>query len=751
MSQNLQQLQQYFSPEAAAQMGQAVGLDAQLAHKVLSAGLPLQLGLLREHVASSQGQQNILEAVRSLPHFPSITEALKGKDSAAQLQSAGEMVYAELFPGQAEQISNAVTRQVGGSMGGIQKLLNMSLPLLLSALGRLGLNAGNLSAFMNSLDPAQWSTAVPAAPFNPAVAAGLAASTTAAAAAATASAAKMPDFLGWVRGQFAAQNAEKIGQAAGFSNSTAVRAVQGVVPVILNALIHKGNTEAGAAELKTLAAPFENLTTEQGLNTTMLGDSAEMTRLEGQGRGLLAGLFSNTDELTGRLGTALGGSGSSAGRLLALVTPLLLSGLSRHSEKTEGGLSGLLKSLGGKLNDLVPAGLPIAPLLAAPVTATTIAAQPEVKKEVAAPPAPKEEVKVAAAPVVTETVKQTTVTKQESSFPWWLIPLALLLLLGGYWLFKKPAPVNATTPTTVSEGTRPAAAGSIVVENPQAGANLPPAPFTMSGTASPNDTLTIEDEGQEVAKAEVDEHGKWSTEMPAPTVGEHTYRLMGTATDTKSEFKVNVVEATEGHVDVPFEILEPASGTEVNTDGFNITGRAPAGIYELFEDGVSVGTFTVEDDGKFTVDVAAPTEGEHHYDFIGKDGKHYHTLPLTVLAAAVDMACTDPLTLSLNDGEEVSAPFRFGGHGSGKGVTVNVWRGDRQVGTQEVAISPTCTWSYKSDPGGQADLMGNVRYEVIPQNAEGEADASAQQSVNLNVSGSGTNFNEKGEYVGPKN
>lgn len=745
MSQNLQQLQQFFSSEAAAQMGQAVGLDAQLAHKALSVGLPLQLGLLREHVASPQGQQNILEAVRSLPHFSSVAEALKGNDSAAHLQSAGEMVYAELFPGQADQISHVVTRQVGGSVGGIQKLLNMSLPLLLSALGRLGLNAGNLSAFMNSLDPAQWGNSVTAASFNPAVAAGLTGASTAAAATA---AAGTPDFLSWVRAQFAAQNAEKIGQAAGFNNSTAVRAVQGVVPVILNALIHKGNTEAGAAELKTLAAPFTNLTTEQGLNTTMLGDSAEMTRLEGQGRGLLAGLFSNTDELIGRLGTALGGSGSSAGRLLALVTPLLLSGLSRHSEKTEGGLSGLLKGLGGKLNDLVPAGLPIAPLLAAPVTATTIAAKPEVKKEVAVPPAPKEEVKVAAAPVVTETVKEVVVTKQGSSFPWWLIPLALLLLLGGYWMFKKPAPT--ATPVVVSEGTRPAAAGSIVVENPQAGANLPPAPFTMSGTASPNDTLTIEDEGQEVVKAEVDEHGKWSAEIPAPTVGEHTYRLMGTATDTKSEFKVNVVEATEGHVDVPFEILEPASGTEVNTDGFNITGRAPAGIYELFEDGVSVGTFTVEDDGKFTVDVAAPTEGEHHYDFIGKDGNHYHTLPLTVLAAAVDTACADPLTLSLNDGEEVSAPFRFGGHGSGKGVTVNVWRGDRQVGTQEVVISPTCTWSYKSDPGGQADLMGDVRYEVIPQNAEGEADASAQQSVNLKVSGSGTNFNEKGEYVGPK-
>lgn len=93
--------------------------------------------------------------------------------------------------------------------------------------------------------------------------------------------------------------------------------------------------------------------------------------------------------------------------------------------------------------------------------------------------------------------------------------------------------------------------------------------------------------------------------------------------------------------------------------------------------------------------------------------------------------CTKDLSVSLNDGETVTAPFRFGGVGSGKGYTVTVLRNGRQVGRKDIALGAGCTWSYTSDPGGKSGVTNTITYEVRPM-GQAATDAPAA-GLNLNV------------------
>lgn len=734
----LNQIQDFFSAEASSKLGQVVGLDAGLTQKALNAALPLQLKAISEHAANPAGQKDILDAINNIPRFGSVQEALSSNDGAGQLQEAGMVLAPALLGGKADEILNTVTRQVGGSMGGLQKLLNMSLPLLLSVLGRQGLNAGNLVSTLGGLDLSRFGlgsvdTAAAGVGFNPAVAAGLTGAGAGLGGALTAD-----SFIDLVRAQFAGANAEKIGQAAGFSASNATRAVQGALPVVLNALANKGSTEAGATDLLRMATPFGNLVGADGsLNAATLGDAAEMTRIEGQGRGLLGSLYGNIDEMSGRLGTALSGSGSNASRLLAVMTPLVLGLLTKRAGTMNGaGLSGLLGGFGSRLSSLIPAGLPIAGLLGPVLASETVAAKPAVAvdKVTSARTEPVVTTPVAPAPPV-----ETVVTgKPKSSFPWWLLPLLLLLLLGGYWLTRpKPEPVPAPVPVQNTQNTTPTTAGSIIVENPTSDSTLPAQDFTMSGKATANDELSIEDQGQKVSSATVDADGNWSASIPAPTVGEHTYSIIG-KDGTKSEFKVNIADnatsdatttpATDTSTDAAstdaastdtttpagdtgYTISEPAADAQLPAGGFDLKGTGKAGdTVTIYEDQTSLGNIQVGDDGNWAFTVPSPAAGAHVYSVKSGDGTELSKVATTVAAPEAGASaanCTNDFTLSMADGQSVTEPFRFGGAGQGKGYTVTVFRDGKRIGRKDVYLDATCGWSYQSTPG-----KGKITYEV---------------------------------------
>ncbi|WP_293913327.1 DUF937 domain-containing protein [Deinococcus sp.] len=181
-------------------------------------------------------------------------------------------------------------------------------------------------------------------------------------------------------------------------------------------------------------------------------------------------------------------------------------------------------------------------------------------------------------------------------------------------------------------------------------------------------------------------------------------------------------------------ILAPATGGTVAAGAFDLSGTGKAGDeLEVFEDGTSLGKATVGADGKWTLNVPSPAEGKHTYEV--KMGALSATSAVTVGSAAATGtaaagtaatgACTKDYTLSLKDGESVSAPFRFGGVGAGKGYNVSVMRGGRTIGTKPLPLNASCGWSYNSTPG-----KGKVTYIV----KEGlEAAGKQVSSITLNV------------------
>lgn len=753
-------MQSYFGAAAAGPLARASGLDAQAAQRALSVALPMQVDALADHAATPQGQAQIADAMQNLPAFGSVQEALDSADGASNLERAGELLSPALLGGRSGVILNAVTGQASSaSPDSLQKLLNMALPLLLSFLAQRGLSAAALTGVKGTLGTLDLSgtQATPSA-----AAVGTSAGVGAVTGTAALTAGGLLDLL---KAEFSGANADRIAGAAGFGGG-GQRATMAALPLLLGALSTRGRTEAGASEVLSMARGFTGLTDSGGhLNLGFLDNNAETTRVEGQGRGLLGSLFGNVDELTGRLGSALGSSGSNASRLLSLLAPLLLSVLGSRAGAANlgaGGLSGLLGGLAPLLPGLLPAGMSgLSSLLGTPAaTTTTVAAAPTRVETPVTPVAPTP----APRPVATATTSTTTVTPKRGGIPWWLIPLLLLLLLGGCWLLR---PQN----NEASEGTTPAAteqAASILVTNPTGDANLPPEPFTMSGTGPAGTSLRIEDQGQEVATASVDDSGNWSAELPAPTVGEHTYSVIG-GENVRSEFKVNVTDdaagtgtgtgdaatdsTAEGSADTPtdattgadaatgadtaatspatgtFAISEPAADATLAAGGFTLRGTGtPGESLQVLEDGTSLGNVTVGDDGSWSLDVPSPAAGAHTYAVQGPDGTELGSVSATIgeaEAGATAASCTDEYSLSITDGQTVSEPFRFGGKGSGDGYTVTVKRGDRTIGTKDIALDATCGWSYQSKPGA-----GTITYEVRPL---GDAAAEPLSAVNLTV------------------
>ena len=780
-----EQLQSFFGTDAAQLLGQAAGLDATQTQRALSLGLPMQLDALAEHAEQPEGRAQIAEAVGTLPPFASVAEALAAPGGADALTQAGELLAPTLLRGRADDIAQQVTRRVGGNAAGVQKVLQLALPLLLGLLGREGLSSVNADALLGRVRGKLGDLSLAA---GGAVAGGVVAGATAGVAQATGTMAATPanpapsspsapemggtptpggavlgagaltpaSVLDSLRAAFTGKEAEALGRAAGFSGSGAGRAVQGALPVLLYALAGKGRSEAGASDLLARSRDFEGWVGEAGsLKAEQLGDAAALGKLETQGRSQLGGLFSNLDGLTGRLGTALGGGGQSASKLLALMAPLLMGLLgtqARAGKMTPLVFSNLLGAVGDKANSLIPEGMGgIGALLTPALLAGGAAAAAPASVGAAKPtPTPGQNVTVQTTPpavtpppppVVTATpaTLATAEPARRSGFPLWLLIPLLALLLGGCWLLNRPKTDTAPTATTATANGQ-----DIVVENPQTDAQLPPEAFTMSGKAPADMVLRIEDQGQEVASATADASGNWTAEIPAPTPGEHTYSIIGGDT-AKSEFKVNIVDGANGTGTTgtgttnaggaaagatAFAVTEPAQGAEVSGTGFSLKGTGtPGATYELVEDGVSVGRFKVGDDGQWTTDVAAAAAGARKYVVRDEQGQEVATLPLTVAAAAASTDCQETLSVSLQDGETVTAPFRFGGVGSGKAYNVTVIRGGRVVGTKAIPLGAGCTWSYASNPGGRPGAVNPVTYEV----RSGDKAATDPADVVLNL------------------
>lgn len=745
-------IQTYFDAPSTERLGREAGLSAADAEQVLRAGLPLQLGALADHARTPGGRADIGEALGSLPAFTSVADALSSPEGASQLGQAGALLAPALLGDRAESLAG----QVAGNLdrGSVQRLLHLSLPLLLSFLGQRGLTTANVGSFLSELGGRPGGAADGAQVITATGGSSAPAGTGVQRASADTGPLTPEGLISFLKAEFGGAAADRLGRAAGFSGGTAARATLAALPLVLHAIAGKGSTGEGAADLLKRSRDFDRLTEAGGgLNAALLSDAAETARIEGQGRGLIGSLFPNVDRVTGRLGSAVGGSGANAGRLLALLTPLVLGLLARRARSLDApAFSRLLGGLGGGLTGMLPPGMTgLASLLTPVTTETVVAATPTVRVTEASPAPPP--TPPTAPPTPPTTV--TTTTERRRGFPWWIIPLLLVLLLGGCWL------VQNRQGTTPASGTPTGATGdAILVTRPAPGATVPADDFVMSGTGPADDTLQIGEGGQPVASVKVGPDGRWEAAIPAPTPGEHTYTVTGqggasgevqvsvTGTDgtatpggtTDTASPRDGTTATGGTAPgtaaggdaggaPAFAITGPAAGAQLPAGGFTLRGTGtPGQTLQVFEDGTSLGNVTVAEDGTWTLEVPSPAAGNHTYRVRGPGGGELGQVSATIAAASPDTsaaACTRDYTLSISNGQTVSEPFRFGGSGQGEGYSVTVRRGERVVGTKNVPLDATCGWSYQSSPG-----PGRVTYEVRPL---GQADAPPLSTVTLTV------------------
>ncbi len=345
----------------------------------------------------------------------------------------------------------------------------------------------------------------------------------------------------------------------------------------------------------------------------------------------------------------------------------------------------------------------------------------------------------------------------------WLLPLLLLLLLGGCFLLtgKSAEPFTLISPANASAVT---------------GA------FAVKGTGTAGHEVTVSENGQPVSKATVAEDGTYSADIPAPSAGDHTYALteagaagtlaltvkaaeaaaasaqtdatsgaVGTTTDTATTgtATADTATATTGIATTDaattgtattdtattgattaagaFAVTSPAAGTTQPAGAFDLKGTGTAGdVLEIFEDGVSLGKVTVGADGTWNLNVPSPAAGAHTYTVKGPSGTELGSFQTTVAASAAGTAtadCTKTFSLSIQSGQTVAEPFRFGGVGSGKSYTVTVLRGGRQIGSKVLPLDGTCGYSYTSKPG-----KGTITYSVAQT---GSADAASKITLTV--------------------
>ena len=304
----------------------------------------------------------------------------------------------------------------------------------------------------------------------------------------------------------------------------------------------------------------------------------------------------------------------------------------------------------------------------------------------------------------------------------WLLPLLLLLLLGGCFLLRgKPA-----APFTLTE--------------PASGAAVSGA-FVVKGTGTAGHEVTVSENGQPVSRATVNADGTFSADIPAPSVGDHTYALSESGSSEALSLSVKATGVTLDAAGAAatttatagdsmagmgkFAVTAPAAGASLPAGAFDLKGTGKAGeALEIFEDGVSLGNVTVGADGTWSLSVPSPAAGAHTYTVRGPDGTELGSFKSTTLAAAASTAaCTKEFSLSIKDGQRVAQPFRFGGVGSGKSYTVTVMRGERKIGSKVLPLDSTCGYSYTSKPG-----VGKVTYMVAQT---GAADVASKVTLTV--------------------
>ncbi|MCP3101251.1 OmpA family protein [Myxococcus sp. K15C18031901] len=231
------------------------------------------------------------------------------------------------------------------------------------------------------------------------------------------------NLIDMVRDRFSGNVVQQMGSSLGEDPGTLGRALPGAIAAVGGSVVERGSTEAGASRLMSQLNEGGFTGPNAGNEDVMSPDMAE------RGHGMLGGLFGDKlSTITSTL-TRTGGlsNSGSASKLLAMVAPIMMGVIGkqvRDNRMSAGGLSQLLGSQRSSIASMLPAGL--GNLLGAKPTR----AVEEVVTETRTTPSVET---VRRAPVEHVAQQQHTPPKRNLS---WVIPVALLALLAGWFLTR---------------------------------------------------------------------------------------------------------------------------------------------------------------------------------------------------------------------------------------------------------------------------------------------------------------------------
>ncbi|KFK92839.1 Ig-like domain-containing protein, partial [Serratia sp. Ag1] len=265
---------------------------------------------------------------------------------------------------------------------------------------------------------------------------------------------------------------------------------------------------------------------------------------------------------------------------------------------------------------------------------------------------------------------------------------------------------------------------------------------TLSGTATPGNTVTVLDNGQVIGSVTADANGKWSF-TPDAALKDGNHNLSVTATDvagnvSKPSGGFNVVIDTTAP-DAPGEVIitdnvgdktgEVKPGETTDDRSPTLSGKGePGDLVTVIDNGKEIGSTVIDENGNWTFTPEQPLEnGDHNLSTTVTDPAGNVSEPgpgvnivvdgsgvVIELGSVFDNVGT--ITGNLKPGD-VTDDARPELSGSGKpGSVVTVKDGDTVLGT--TTVNPDGSWSFTPD----TDLgEGNHSLTVTAEDAAGNS------------------------------
>ncbi|MEM7118514.1 MAG: VWA domain-containing protein [Chloroflexota bacterium] len=283
----------------------------------------------------------------------------------------------------------------------------------------------------------------------------------------------------------------------------------------------------------------------------------------------------------------------------------------------------------------------------------------------------------------------------------WMVPVLLAaLLLGLLGLGRQYASIGA----------------------PSINAGPPDAETALSGTGTPGSTIDVRLDGESVGQTVVDDAGNWTfgTVAVAAAAGAHQYVAHALDPEGTERGVSDDWAFTVGSVVADYDL--PTLGLERDGNSFVLSGTgSPGTTIELFKDGVSLGTTTVDDNGRWSLTTdAAPEGGSYVALATAPDGSE---IGESEAFSYVPAALTAAAAATLN-----GSSFSWSGTGE-PGSTIAILRDGEEIGRTQVDADGN--WTFNGDVGGLT--AGDYGLSADMVDGDGNVVASADSNGLLAV------------------